>query len=164
MKARKVRIDSDAPFGVCLDEILTVRLDELDSFAGAAEDPGQVEALHDMRIAAKRVRYVLEVAEPVAPATTPRVKAARRLQELLGEIHDWDELLPVIDAHADRLREEDVAAARAGEPLPHRRKYRGLEALRAHTVARRAALHDEFVARWPKLRRKLHSAHAPTTA
>ena len=37
------------------------RLDELCSFTPRALDPEQVKALHDMRIAAKRLRYVLEV-------------------------------------------------------------------------------------------------------
>jgi CHAD domain-containing protein len=29
-----------------------------------AADPREVEALHDMRIAAKRLRYILEITEP----------------------------------------------------------------------------------------------------
>ena len=155
MKAKKVRVDPEAPFRDGVDKTLAVRLRELDSFSELAQDPREAVVLHDMRIAAKRVRYVLEVAEPVLPGVKPRVKAAKQLQELLGELHDCDELLPLVEAHVERLREEDAAAARAGEALPNRRKYRGLEALRAHTVARRAALHDEFVAKWPKLRKRL---------
>jgi CHAD domain-containing protein len=155
MRARKVRVDPDGSFEDGLRTLLSVRLGELDSFAAAAQDPAEVEALHDMRIAAKRVRYVLEVAEPIAPDAKRGAKAARRLQDLLGEIHDCDELMPMLRQHVKRLREEDAAAASAGEPLPNRRKYRGLEALRAHTLARRAGLHERFVGEWPKLRRAL---------
>lgn len=155
MKARKVSVDPDAPFGEMIERILAVRMKELDSFADAAQPPENAEELHDMRIAAKRVRYVLELAEPVLPGAKPGAKAAKRLQDLLGEIHDCDELLPLVRRHVKRLRAEDAAAAKAGEPLSNRRKYRGLEALRAHTVARRAALHGEFVAAWPKLRKGL---------
>ena len=163
MKARKVRVDPDGPFGAGVRKLLAVRMDELDSFADAAQDPAEVEALHDMRIAAKRVRYVLELAEPIEPGAKARVRAAKRLQDVLGEIHDCDELLPLVRAHVKRLREEDVAAAGAGEPLPNRRKYRGLEALRAHTIARRAALHERFVKEWPKLRLRLE-AHEEVAA
>jgi CHAD domain-containing protein len=152
VKARKVSVDPDAPFGAAIDRILAVRLGELDSFAKAVQSPKNVAELHDMRIAAKRVRYVLELAEPVHPGAKSRAKAARRLQDLLGEIHDCDELLPLVRRHVKRLRDEDAAAAAAGELLPNRRKYRGLEALRAHTIARRAALHERFVVEWPKLR------------
>ena len=72
---------------------------ELDSFADAAQDPAEDKALHDMRIAAKRVRYVLEVSEPVLPGAKSGVTAAKKLQDVLGEIHDCDELLPVIERH-----------------------------------------------------------------
>jgi len=151
MKARKVKVDPDAPFADGLRAVLSVRLDELHSLAAAGED-----ALHDMRIAAKRVRYVLETAEPVfGPAAKGGAKAMRQIQDVLGEIHDCDELLALLDRHVARLREQDAAAALAGEPLPNRRKYRGLEALRAHTVAERERLHVRFTKRWAKLEPKL---------
>ena len=162
MKARKVKLDPDASFEEGLRKTLAIRVGELDSFADAAQDPAEERALHDMRIAAKRVRYVLEVSEPVLPAAKRGVTAAKKLQDLLGEIHDCDELLPVIERHVARLRDEDTAAALAGEALPNRRKYRGLEALRAHTLARRARMHEEFVARWPRLRKAVGGAEAVT--
>ena len=149
MKARKVKLDPDAPFGEGLRATLRVRLDELYSF-----DPGKPSDLHDMRIAAKRVRYILEVAEPVFGEPAGRgVKAMKQVQDVLGEINDCDELLPLVAEHTERLRAEDVAAAAAGEPLPNRRKYRGLEALRAHTVAERERLYARFAQKWVKLER-----------
>jgi CHAD domain-containing protein len=149
VKARKVKLDPDGPVGESILAILSVRLDELYSF-----DPGEPGDLHDMRIAAKRVRYILEAAEPVfgQPATRG-VKTMRRLQDLLGEIHDCDELLPLVERHVAKLRNEDAAAAAAGAPLPNRRKYRGLEALRAHTVADRERLYARFTRKWAKLER-----------
>ena len=147
MKARKVKLDPDAPLGESLLTILSVRLDELYSF-----DAGEPADLHDLRIAAKRVRYILEAAEPVfgEPAASG-VKTMKQLQDLLGEIHDCDELLPLIAQHQDTLRAEDAAAARAGEQLPNRRKYRGLETLRAQTVAERDRLYARFSKKWARL-------------
>jgi CHAD domain-containing protein len=149
VKARKVKLDPDAPLGESLLAILSVRLDELYSF-----DPGEPGDLHDMRIAAKRVRYILEAAEPVfgQPATRG-VKTMKQLQDLLGEIHDCDELLPLVERHTERLRDQDASAAAARKPLPNRRKYRGLEALRAHTVADRERLYARFARKWAKLER-----------
>ncbi len=147
MKARKFRLDPDAPLGDSLLAILSVRLDELYSF-----DPTEPDDLHDMRIAAKRVRYMLEAAEPVFGDPAKRgVKTMKQVQDLLGEIHDCDELLPLVARHTERLRAEDEAAAVAGEQLPNRRKYRGLEALRAHTVAERERLYGRFARKWAKL-------------
>lgn len=147
MKARKVRIDPGAPLGESLLATLSVRLDEMYSF-----DPADPNDLHDLRIAAKRVRYILEAAEPVFGEPAARgVKTMKQVQDLLGEIHDCEELLPLVARHQEKLREEDAAAARAGEQLPNRRKYRGLEALRARTVAEREQLHTRFARKWAKL-------------
>jgi hypothetical protein len=168
MKARKVKgLDAGGPLASNAVRIAETRIGELRSFAGAARDPGAVEALHDMRIAAKRVRYVLELTEPCLGSAAARgAKRARQLQTLLGEIHDCDELLPLLDEHERRLRAEDAAAVRsaAGErakdvdpalagEVPNRRRYRGLEALRAFLSGRRQVLYARFVREWERLER-----------
>ena len=57
-----------------------------------------------MRIAAKRLRYVLEVTALVLRRRTRRrrCKRAKELQDLLGEIHDCDEMLPLVRARRPR--------------------------------------------------------------
>lgn len=167
MKARKIGLDPDAPLGESLLEILSVRLDELRSFVPAALEPAGTEAQHDMRIAAKRVRYVLEAAEPLGGTEITRaLKSMKRLQELLGEIHDCDELLPAVRDHTERLRAADAAAVRhdAGEAddidasaarsAPNRARYRGLESLGTYLRARRAVLHARFLREWGELERR----------
>ena len=62
MKARRVRrLDRQAPLADNAERIVRVRLDELCGFIPAALNVKNVVALHDMRIAAKRLRYLLEV-------------------------------------------------------------------------------------------------------
>ena len=51
MKARKVKLDPDAPLGESLLAVVSVRLDELYSF-----NPEKAGDLHHMRVAAKRLR------------------------------------------------------------------------------------------------------------
>ena len=117
MKARKVKgLDPDGPLADNARRIVEVRLGELRSFAPRALESGDAETLHDMRIAAKRLRYVLELSEPAfGTAAADGAKAAKKLQDLLGEIHDCDEMLPRVRAHADALRARDAAAvAREG--------------------------------------------------
>lgn len=168
MKARTVKgLDPAGPLEENLRRIVRVRLGEVRSFAGAAQDPQAVEELHDMRIAAKRLRYVLEMSEPVlgSPAHDG-AKQARKLQDVLGEIHDCDELVPRVRAHVKRLRSEDRAAVRAAagtrasdldpeltRAAPHRGHYAGLEALATDTQARRDVLHQSFVRLWSRLER-----------
>lgn len=166
MKARKVKgVDPGGPLAENALRIIAVRLDELRSFSGAVHDPAAVTALHDMRIAAKRLRYVLEMTAPaLGPAAEQGAKDARRLQDVLGEIHDCDEFGPRVEGHIARLRAEDAAAVRAAagprskdlDPAaarnaPNRLLYRGLEAFDAYVHARREVLYSRFLREWERL-------------
>lgn len=63
------------------------------------EQPNNVEELHRMRIAMKRLRYTMETFEPIYRTKISRfIKAAIAIQRLLGELHDldmWIDSLPV---------------------------------------------------------------------
>ncbi len=162
MKARKVRkLDPAAPLDRNAAKIVRTRLDELRSFVPEALQPNATEAQHNMRIAAKRLRYVLEVTGFCfgSPAQTAR-RRARDLQDLLGEMHDCDVMLPRVQAEIERLRGEDARAVllRAGDAddldpglvaqAPNRTIYRGLELLAVHLRARRALLFERFRQLW----------------
>ena len=69
----------------------------------AALDPAHPEALHRMRLAFKKYRYVAEVLLPLFPkATGETSKRLHAFQTLLGTIHDFD----VILAEARAFRRE----------------------------------------------------------
>ena len=112
MKARKVKgLDPAGPLGDNAERIVRVRLRELYSFMPRAADAAEVTALHDMRIAAKRLRYILEITHPCfGPAAEAAVKVAKQLQEVLGEVHDCDVQLPEVRAFLDELVVADAAA------------------------------------------------------
>lgn len=94
MKARRVKkLDPAKPLQENAARIVRTRLEELRSLAEPALDPAAGEAQHDLRIAAKRLRYVLEIVGTCFGAETAR-KLARDLQGVLGEIHDCDVMLP----------------------------------------------------------------------
>ena len=96
MKARRVKgLDPEAPLRPNAARIVRTRLDELRSLAEAALEPSASTAQHDMRIAAKRLRYVLEIVETCfcQDAAAAR-RAARELQGVLGDLHDCDVMLP----------------------------------------------------------------------
>lgn len=163
MRARPVKkLDPSRPLGENAARIIRVRLDELRSFAPRAL-AGRPKAQHDMRIAAKRVRYVLEVTGFAfgRPADTAR-RRARDLQDILGEIHDCDVMLPRVRRHLEVLQRADAdrVRARAGaapdvDPrlaamAPHRTSYRGLDVLAVYLEARRRLLNDRFVDLWTR--------------
>jgi CHAD domain-containing protein len=96
MKPRRVKgLDQAAPLRPNAAQIVRTRLDELRCFAPAALEPSDATAQHDMRIAAKRLRYLLEIADPCfGPEAKAARDAAKRLQGVLGEIHDCDVMSP----------------------------------------------------------------------
>lgn len=169
MKARRVKhLDPRAPLSDNAQRIVGVRLAELCSFVPAVLEPAAMTELHDMRIAAKRLRYVLEVtAQPCfGPYARTAAKRTKQLQDLLGEIHDCDVQLPRVeglvaelrDADADELRRRagnapDLDPALAAR-LPRAGAWRGLIALETYLRARRDLLYGRFLVLWRDLERE----------
>ena len=168
MKARKVKgLDPAAALADNLERIVHVRLVELHEFVPRALDPAEVDALHDLRIAAKRLRYLLELGGHLfGPYARPAAKRARDLQDLLGQVHDCDVMLPRVRAligeaearAAATVREragaaDDVDPALAAD-VPGADAWRGLHALAVHLTARRALLFERFLELWVELERE----------
>ena len=155
MKARRIKgLDPSGPVADNAEQIVAVRLAELVSFTPKVFDPEQVQALHDMRIAAKRLRYVLEVTGDLfGPYANEARKRAKELQDLLGEIHDCDVLEPRLLGLIDELRGEDVEAALGGAEPPHAEDYRGLELFVVRTRVRRRELYAQFLSLWTEIER-----------
>jgi hypothetical protein len=168
MKARKVKkLDPERSLAENAARIVAARLDELRSFVPRALEPDGVSEQHDMRIAAKRLRYVLEVTGFCfgRAAVTAR-RRARELQDMLGEMHDCDVMLPRVRAHLDELRAEDARTLRerAGDAADldpglarsarNRTAYRGLEVLIVYLEARRGHLFERFREFWAEHERR----------
>ncbi len=169
MKARKVKdLDPAGTLGDNAERIVRTRLDELCGFMPQAADAREVEALHDMRIAAKRLRYVLEITGPCfGPYAETAVRMTKELQDLLGDIHDCDVQLPEVAAFVADLEREDAFAVAERTPrgasdlapklvarAPHRADYAGLAALTIYLRARRELLFARFLGVWSEYERK----------
>lgn len=84
--------------------LLLGALAPLSSWAPYLERPERVEEHHEMRIAAKKLRYALELFRgPFGGGLDPFLEAARGLQAALGALHDADVWL----ADLPRFREEE---------------------------------------------------------
>jgi hypothetical protein len=113
-KPRPVRgLDPDRRLRWNAERILAVRIDEVYSYDGLVADPANVTELHDMRIACKRLRYLLEI---FAPAFHRDLKVfidqVTALQDILGDIHDCDVQVPMLEQHLGWLMERESGAAR----------------------------------------------------
>jgi len=99
-------------------------------------EEGPPEPSHEARIAAKRLRYALELFAPEDEATLSALKQA---QEHLGDLHDTD-------VRIARLREEIAGQDSRKKPDPDLRA--SLEAVLALDVAARTATWAEVRAAW----------------
>lgn len=90
--------------------IVPVRLDELYVLAPAVADPAATRDHHNMRIAAKRLRYTLEIFRFLNPdAFTPAITTVRLIQDQLGLIHDLDVFVPFCERYLEHRRQEQAA-------------------------------------------------------
>ena len=84
--------------------IILVRLDELFSFSQYVSDPANVTELHDLRIAAKRLRYTLELFRFALPKeVNGLIDEIKEVQEQIGDMHDADVMIERVTeiVHAD---------------------------------------------------------------
>jgi CHAD domain-containing protein len=117
----------------------------------AITDAGQIyapEALHEVRIAAKKLRYAVEIADEsgAAPAAAA-VRTLKRVQDTLGRLHD----LQVLQHHV-------AAVAAAPRPAHRDAPDVGLAALARWIEDECRHLHGRYIALLPALREALEAA------
>src|SRR5205085_7957341 len=117
----------------------------------AIADAGQIyapEALHQVRITAKKLRYAVEIAdESGAASALATVRALKRVQDALGRLHD----LQVLQHH--------VAAVAAKPPAAHRDTPDvGLAVLGRWIEDECRHLHGRYIGMLPALREALETA------
>jgi CHAD domain-containing protein len=141
--------------------LVSKRLERLRSAAPKSLETESAKAQRGMGVAAERLRYALELTGDAlgTQAHTAR-RAARGLQEILGEIRDCDFAVPPARETITELENEDVGTllerARGSRDLdpilvqaaPNRAAYRGVELGIVHLLARRRMLYERFKRLW----------------
>jgi len=108
--------------------------------------------LHRLRIRAKRLRYELEFFEPVYPELGSAVKAAKMLQDVLGEHQDADTAVRRLGAYTRQQRRLGYFRA---TPRP-------LAAWRTAQKQRSAAARESFPTEWRHFVATLKSSPLPS--
>jgi CHAD domain-containing protein len=113
--ARKVELDCEASFAVAARRVVKVRAKEVFKQAGGVLDLEQVERVHDMRVATRRLRAALEIFEACFPRKQHRksLKRVKALADALGERRDLDVEIELLEGLADRVAGEDREALAA---------------------------------------------------
>jgi CHAD domain-containing protein len=87
--------------------VILDRLKELEKLSNGLFRPFEVETLHDMRIAAKRLRYAIELFQQCwGRSIATYAKRAAQLQTALGEVHDCDVWIESFGNEINKARKE----------------------------------------------------------
>lgn len=104
-------IDPSGSLAANARRILAVRIAEYYAYAPIVEREDAGEALHDLRIAAKRLRYTLELFRAVFGEEGERqIERVKEVQEELGAIHDHDVRIALIQDELGRAMAEHAEA------------------------------------------------------
>ena len=147
-RARAIpELSCDESFAATAVRVVEVRAAEIFEHSDGVLDVGEIEHLHDMRVATRRLRAAMEIFKPCFPGKRfkPVLKEVKALADALGERRDRDVSIGVLEGFAAGIREGDrigvetlIASLREEQALAN-------EELRPHlTVARLAALRRQL--------------------
>jgi CHAD domain-containing protein len=111
-KAREIPgLSAEDSYAEAAAKVVSVRSQELADHAAGVLDVGDIERVHNMRVATRRLRAALEVFEPCFPSK--RLKAdlgeVKELADALGERRDRDVAIASLDTLAAKLPAPDRA-------------------------------------------------------
>jgi CHAD domain-containing protein len=109
-RAREVPgFDCEEPFGHAAARVIEVRAAEVFEHAEGVLDTAEIERLHDMRVATRRLRAALEVFESCFPAKPHRkaLKRVKALSDALGERRDRDVAIEFLTGFANEASDAD---------------------------------------------------------
>lgn len=89
--------------------VVSARAEEVFSFRQRALDTNDIEGVHDMRVATRRLRAALEIFAPAFPKKAHRrvLREVKALADTLGERRDPDVAIDSMERIAAALTDED---------------------------------------------------------
>ncbi len=115
----------------CLRTLIKKRNKQLRAAFGKAARKQSPAALHDARIAVKKLRYLWELAQSFTRGAGKKVRTLKQFQELLGDHHDAHVIEAQLAAHAATPE----AKTHRGLPAAWRKWRRDLERAQARRAA-----------------------------
>jgi CHAD domain-containing protein len=110
--ARKVELDCEASLAQAAARVVEVRAAEVFEHAKGVLDVDDVEHVHDMRVATRRLRAALEVFEACFPRKRHRkaLKRVKALADALGARRDLDVEIELLEGLANEVADQDREA------------------------------------------------------
>jgi CHAD domain-containing protein len=139
-RAREVPgFDCDEPFAAAAARVVRVRTAEVFEHSEGVLDLEDIEPLHDMRVATRRLRAALEVFEACFPRKRFRkaLKRVKALADALGERRDRDVELEFLAGFAEAAPESERPALAARIETLRAEQREANEALASHLTKKR---------------------------
>ncbi len=141
LKLQNPSIHSPAVYQRAYEQICR-HVGELLDQCSAMNDPVNVNGHHSIRIAAKKLRYVMEICnEALKDRLKSEIKAIKKIQTLLGEIHDCDVWNSEIERFIEDERQHTIHFY--GNARPFSRILAGLSFLKAERKSYRLELYEK---------------------
>jgi CHAD domain-containing protein len=104
-------LDARRPYAEAASRIVAVRAAEVAEHSRGVLDLGDIERVHDMRVATRRLRAALEIFEPCFPRRLLRaaLRDVKRLADALGERRDRDVAIGTLEQFGRRMPAVDRA-------------------------------------------------------
>jgi CHAD domain-containing protein len=133
--------DRDSPaMRRCAHDRIQLRIQDLLNRQDALQIPEDIAGHHAVRIAAKKLRYAMEICNTALHGTLkPAIKKIKKLQTLLGEMHDCDVWNADIDHFIETEKQRTMDFY--GHSRPFTRILPGLQYLQQDRRARREELY-----------------------
>jgi CHAD domain-containing protein len=130
--------DCEETFSASAKRVVAVRSEEVFAHSEGVLDMGDIEPLHDMRVATRRLRAALEVFAPCFPAKRHRkaLKRVKALADALGERRDRDVAIEFLAGFASEAPEVDRAAVGALVGRLHEEQRQANEELAPYVAAK----------------------------
>jgi CHAD domain-containing protein len=126
------------------------RLGELLSCQDCLQNPDDKAGHHNMRIAAKRLRYTLEICNLLFERRlSANIEIMKRLQSLLGKVHDCDVWLEDLVKFSDKEKKRTIKYF--GSERAFRKLKPGIEYLAGHRHADREMSFERSRALWKEI-------------
>jgi CHAD domain-containing protein len=132
-KAEDIAVEPDEAYRAAGARIVRVRARELFDHAEGVLDTRDIERVHDMRVASRRLRAVLEIFAPCFPASEFKgvLRDVKQLADALGERRDPDVHIDALRAFARTLTPANRHGVNALVAEQQVRQARGNEVLAA---------------------------------
>lgn len=141
------------PLRLLAHKAITEKLETLLSYEPFIHQEDRKQELHAMRIAAKRLRYTLEIFAPIYPGEFKLwLRILRDIQDQIGEIHDCDVWIDFLPFFLDA--EKAFTQEYYGHSRSHRRIIPGVMIYHQNRLSTRTRLYQQFIQSWDSIMRK----------